>query len=427
MKILLALLLAWPLSAAWAGEFTDLNSPDPEIRSDACLASIDSEEEVDPLLLDCLDDESLLVRHCAAYALARRGGAAAAQAFREGLSSPDYDRRRISALGLGMLGGGREVDFMKPLLTDGNWEVRWAAAYALGRSGRREALPWLKHLAAGDPHRDERGNYPVRTAAARAAERLEASVGWHRRLADAVKAGKEGGRPLIVHLRQAGNLCSRYEQAIFTDERVVDALQRTVPVWLDRGSSPKDFELLQVQRLPALVCLAPSGQVISRTYGVLAPEVFQEKVLAALEKSDSPSRLRRNLAENPNDLECAWQLVEVYLEEGRLEGARSLCREIIKRDPDNVSSLLDNAVFTEAYVLGRCKDYSASAAALKDMLESFPFSGERARALYCLGLALYKSGLAPEGQKVLRRLIREYPSSRLAAAASSFLAPDSAR
>ncbi len=74
-----------------------LNSADAEVRSDACLALIAEGKKAIPLLAPCLRDRSMLVRHCAAYALFRIGGPRVEEIFEAGLREAiDWYRENLS-------------------------------------------------------------------------------------------------------------------------------------------------------------------------------------------------------------------------------------------------------------------------------------------------------------------------------------------
>ncbi len=195
----------------------------------------------------------------------------------------------------------------------------------------------------------------------------------------------------------------------------------TIPVWADYRENPNTFSSLGVERAPAWVCLSPGGKVISREAGALTPARVQETVLGALELGTSPSRLRERLASDPRDLLAAWMLAGLHLEEGQTAEAERMAREIARADPDNVSSLLDNAVFVLAYIRGQRGDYAGSARDLREMLKTFAFCGERARALYCLGLAELRSGNPDAAREALALVARDYPGTKLAEAAETIL------
>ncbi len=400
----------------------DLKSADPELRSDGCLALIAEGPPAVGLIAPLLGDSSLLVRHTAAYALARIGGPEAEKIFREGLAAPGDDRRRISVLGLGMLGKA-DREGIAPLLEDRNWEVRWSAAYVLGRSGDRRDLPVLGNLARTDPYRDPAsGSYPVREAAEKAIGRLNSVIGWRTELEGAGGLARRSGRPLLIYFRSAASdLCRRFEREVFTDEKIIDAAQRMVPVWLDHASAPEAFSAYRVIRVPAAVIAAPDGSLRERIDGTVRPEVLLDRMLAVLETEKSAVRLRSRLQKSPGDLETAWQLAAIYLEGGMWEGAAQMLGRIIQGDPDNLSSLLDNALFARAYLEGKRGDYGRSAREIDALLARFPVFGDRAEALYCGGLAHIRSGETSRGRELLELLRQDYPDGSLAGAAGDIL------
>lgn len=400
----------------------NLESPDPEIRSDACLALVAEGESAVEDLAPLLGDSSLLVRHTAAYALARIGSPAVAELFREGLNAAGADRRRISVLGLGMLGRA-DRERIRPLLEDGSWEVRWSAAYVLGRSGDRRDLAVLGNLARNDPRRDPAsGSYPVREAATKAIRRLNSVVGWLTDLDRARELTSRTGRPLLIYFRSGGSeLCRKFEKEVFTDDKIIDTAQRMIPVWLDHAVSPADFAAFRVTRVPALVLAAPGGSRQERIDGTTRREVLLDRMLAFLETEKSGVQLRARLRQSPSDLETAWQLASIYLEGGMVEGASQLLDRIIAQDPDNLSSLLDNALFARAYLAGERGDYGSSARQIDALLARFPVFGDRAEALYCGGLAHLRAGDAARGRDLLEILRRDYPACPSSAAAATIL------
>ncbi len=422
MKYLTAITIALLMAtAAFAAEEADikeaLRSDDPEVRSDACLSLSGEGEAAVPLLVPLLRDDSMLVRHCAAYALSRIGGEEVARTFREGLKSKSYDVRRVSALGLGMIGRAGTLEAVSPLLADKNWEVRWSAAFALGRSNDRRALPLLGPVAESDGYYDKvAGTYPVRETAASAIGRLNGVIGWSREPAAAE------GKPSLLYFRKSGSpLCAKFEKLVFGEEKVVDAAQRFSPVWLDHMVAPILFSRYGVTKVPAIVFLSPAGVEVGRVDGTIAPSDLQARMLGVVEKEKSVPRLRSRLAQDPRDFEAAWQLAELFMDEGVWDKALQNLDLIIKGDPFNRSSLLDNALFARAYIKGKQGDFEGSRREFKELVDRFPAFGDRAQALYCWGLSCLKAGKVEEGKGAFRKLAKEYPDGRLSETATALL------
>ncbi|MCX6348801.1 MAG: tetratricopeptide repeat protein [Candidatus Aureabacteria bacterium] len=325
----------------------------------------------------------------------------------------------MSALGLGMMGQRGALEAIAPLLEDKNWEVRWAAAFALGRGGDRRAVSLLAPVARSDPYRDKAGeNYPVRTAAREAMGRLNAVIGWETGLASALKRAESERKPLFLYFRRSGSaLCKVFESKALTDEKIIDCLQRCIPVWLDYSASREPFDRYSVARVPVLILLSSNGKEEARVEGGISPEDLLGKLLKSVEKDRIASRLESRLEKSPSDRESAWQLAELYLDEGQWEKAEARAGLIIAGDPDNSSSLLDNALFARAYIAGRLGDYDTSLKEFEALLDRYPSFGERSQALYCAGLSALKLGKKEEAAKYFQMLKKEYPGTDLAAAA----------
>lgn len=400
-----------------------LASDDPAVRSAACLALAEKGESAIDLLIPLLRDPSMLVRHSAALTLSRIGGERVRSIFRADLDAAGYDQRRTAALGLSLTGEKDAFTLLSPLLEDDNWEVRWAAAFALGESRDRRALARLGPVAESDPRYDaSRETYPVRDAARRSMRLIGGSVGWRTDPDDALEDSASDGRPLFLYFRKTGSpASSRFEESVFKEEMIVDALQRFRPVWLDHARRPEAFTRYSVQKVPTIVFLSSRGEPWGRIEGTLGPRRLREELLRRLEREKNPQRLETRWRQNPDDLEAAWQLAEIYMDRGRWPRALVLVEAIAEADPYNVSSLTDNARFARGYIKGRMGDYQEAYRELSRLLADYSTFGARAQALYCLGLSALRIGKVEEGKGLLLRLKEEYPGGEPAAAAAVIL------
>ena len=109
--------------------------------------------------------------------------------------------------------------------------------------------------------------------------------------------------------------------------------------------------------MPAILFLGSDGSRLGGIDGTAGAEALLNRMLDLLEQEKSVPRLRARLKSSPYDLETAWQLAGCYMEEEQWENARPLLETIIKSDPDNKSTLLDNALFARAYIQGKRGNY----------------------------------------------------------------------
>lgn len=100
-----------------------------------------SGEEALRLLLQLSEDPTGMVQIAALTSLGQRGEAVAANGLRARLSSPDRDVQKAAILALGVFGDPEALSVITPFLSDGHWELRAAAASAVGNlKGAAEKL-----------------------------------------------------------------------------------------------------------------------------------------------------------------------------------------------------------------------------------------------------------------------------------------------
>jgi len=226
----------------------------------------------------------------------------------------------------------------------------------------------------------------------------------------------------MLYFRKSGsNLCGQFEKRIFTEEKIIDAVQRFIPVWLDHQSSPGVFSSFGISRVPEILFIAPDGIRLGEVNGTISPEFLLEKMLSALEPEKNASRLRARLKISPGDLETAWQLAGCYMDDGQWERAGVMLDLIIKNDPDNLSSLRDNALFARAYIQGKLGNYEVACRELRRLCGEYAAFGDRAEAMYCWGISAVKAGKNKEAEEVLGQLRQQYPESNFAGIAGDIL------
>jgi HEAT repeat protein len=159
----------WPA----AYELSRLMS-DPKVRSDRSLGSalvqaFDATKEDDPRvrrylalaigrldpplppeavtsLTQALDDSDSEVRISVIWALGSSGDSAVASRLDPLYQSSDAGIRKMVVYALGALPGDSQIDTLRTALQDSAADVRWNAAVALARHGRRDGEPVLRQM-----------------------------------------------------------------------------------------------------------------------------------------------------------------------------------------------------------------------------------------------------------------------------------------
>ncbi|GAG24108.1 unnamed protein product, partial [marine sediment metagenome] len=207
-----------------------------------------------------------------------------------------------------MVGKGEIIDALGLMVGDANWEVRWAAVYALGKSKDRRALAILGPVAGEDPYYDKaQEKYPVREAARRAMMILNSVIGWQTDPERAFALARTEGKPLLLYFRASGSdLCSAFEKVVLTEEKIIDVLQRYVCLWSDYLVNPSIFERYGIEKVPALVFLSPQGKKLGGIDAVILPERLLEKMVAFLEVDKSVTRLKSRLSKQAGRGSRGW-------------------------------------------------------------------------------------------------------------------------
>lgn len=138
------------LGPALVKAFHDSKSSDPLVRRYLALAlgRLDPPLPPDavPLLTEALTDPDSDTRISAIWALGSIGDAAAAPALMELYASDDAGIRKMTVYALGALPGDLQVRTLQTALNDTATDVKWNAAVALARHGRRDGLPVLREM-----------------------------------------------------------------------------------------------------------------------------------------------------------------------------------------------------------------------------------------------------------------------------------------
>lgn len=138
------------LGPALVKAFHDSRSSDPLVRRYLALALGRLDPPLPPdavlLLTEALADPDSDTRISAIWALGSIGDASAAPALMELYASDDAGIRKMTVYALGALPGDPQVRTLQTALNDTATDVKWNAAVALARHGRRDGLPVLREM-----------------------------------------------------------------------------------------------------------------------------------------------------------------------------------------------------------------------------------------------------------------------------------------
>ena len=346
-------------------------------------------------------------RATAAGKLAELGGPRAMKQFRLMIEAGSPERRQMAVVGLLQVSDAAEdVERVHGRLQDESELVRWSAVVALGQSGHREALEWLKPMAETDKSED------VREAATEAMKKLEMSVRWRGKLPEGMKEARELKKPVVVYFYVRGSeYCRQFEESVWGSTNVVKAAQEFVCVRVDGSQETGEARRLDVRGAPTVLVLDGQGEELGRVAGLVEAEKVVDVLTEAAHGKVTVREARRLATRDAADVEANWTAARSYLEEGREDLAEPLLRNVVAHDEANRYGHTDSAMFALGLALGHRGQHASAAVCVTRLLEKWPEFKHKDKALYCLGLSRLASGQKEKGREALENLIREFPES----------------
>jgi HEAT repeat protein len=122
--------------------------------------------------MELLSDGQSDVRWSTALALGALGDPLAVERLGQVLQDKTWDRRRVAAASLAEINSERSVEILIAALQDQDADVAWSAAYALWRLSDARALPELEHVMREDTRQASHGE-PLAKLARKAIERID--------------------------------------------------------------------------------------------------------------------------------------------------------------------------------------------------------------------------------------------------------------
>lgn len=393
-----------------------LDSQDINEQLDACLAlgRLGDQEAVSYLQAK-LGNKSMLIRHAAANALARIGGAQVKEIFQNMVQNGGVEAQRVGLAGLAMAGDQQSMEIVVEQLNSDSWQVRWSAVYALGERGYRPALAKLAEIAAGDPYQDENTeSYPVRKQAETAVQKINCFIEWYGALEDAWLLAEKLQRPLLIYWRvDNSNWCRQMEEGVFFSPEVADLTQQFVCLRVDVTENPVLVTQYEIGGAPCILVLDREGQEVDRLLGLVSRKTLLQRLEQVLKGTGTPQQWQKKIKSNPADIESAWHLAQWYMDNGQTAKAVPLLKGILENDKQNKSGYSDNTLFILGYCLGEQGKCQEAIRVLEQLEKDYPRFPEMEKALYCLGLDYLSIGQLDRAREIFNRILAEYPAGKV--------------
>jgi thiol:disulfide interchange protein len=110
-------------------------------------------------------------------------------------------------------------------------------------------------------------------------------IQWVPDLNEGLRLAKENGKPVMLYFTADWcGPCQALKKGAFSDKRVAEASRKLVNIQIDHDKNPESFSAYRINAIPAILFLAPSGELISRYRGDFSSGDFVKSMKSTADK-----------------------------------------------------------------------------------------------------------------------------------------------
>ncbi|MFI5006399.1 MAG: thioredoxin family protein [Solirubrobacterales bacterium] len=245
-----------------------------------------------------------------------------------------------------------------------------------------------------------------------------AGIKWERSFEEALKKAKATRKPILVDFwAEWCGWCHRLDKTTYVDPVVVRKADEFVAVKINTEGSRKEADVAiryDVQSLPTILFLSPEGHPVHRLNGFQGPGQFPRTLDQALEVAKRILLLEAAIEKNPNDAAALAGLGRHLYEEESYEESRDLLERSVQGDRDEPAPSRRQARMMLAIIQNYDRKYAEAEGLLKDALNIKPTGEDQAKILFVLGRTYASWNRRDDAQKMMQRILRDYPGSPMA-------------
>jgi thioredoxin-like negative regulator of GroEL len=252
------------------------------------------------------------------------------------------------------------------------------------------------------------------------------SIRWEHRLEDALKKAKATGKPVLIDFwAEWCGWCHRLDSTTYADPAVVKLIGSDfVALKIDTEAGKRSTEIAykyNVQSLPTIAFVSPSGRPIDRVNGFQGPGPFPRTLEAARAKAARVIAWESALDKDPQDAAALFQLGMHMFQQDSYEESRELLRRAAESDARRPVADRKQARMLIAIIDRYDNHLDRAEAMLKEGLALEPATEFDPKMLYILGRVYASWNKSAEARIALNRVLSDFPGSPVTGKARELL------
>ncbi len=261
---------------------------------------------------------------------------------------------------------------------------------------------------------------------ARAAAPERTGIRWEKSLETASAAARLAGKPVMIDFwAEWCGWCHELDRTTYVDPEVVKLSSKIVAVKVNSEGSRgevKAAERYDVESLPTIVFLTPTGRLFFRAEGYQNAQRFAEILTRVGEIGADVVKWDQALQKNPADVEALALLGAALFDQEIFEESRELLKKAAAKDVERPSVERKRTRVLLGIIQNYDRKYVESERLLKEALAVKPADPEEdATAQYALGKTYVKWGKRELAKGALQKAIDAQPDGAIASRAKEAL------